>query len=62
MIDICTHLNGLNTKLQGFGKSIDTMYDNIKVFEVKLAIFKHDINSNSFKFFPLLKSRQFFHS
>jgi hypothetical protein len=41
-------LNDLNTRLQGFGKTIDVMFDNIEIFklifEIKLKIFKCDVN------------------
>lgn len=53
--DICLHMNDLNMKLQGRGKIITAMYDNIKAFEIKLQIFKRDISTEKFKYFPNLK-------
>jgi hypothetical protein len=34
--DLSVHLNELNLKLQGFGKSIDVMFSYIKSFEMKI--------------------------
>jgi hypothetical protein len=53
--DFSLHLNDLNTKLQGFDKTIDVMFDNLKVFEIKLKIFKRDVDSGTFKYFPNLQ-------
>jgi hypothetical protein len=49
------HLNDLNTKLQGFGKTIDVMFDNIKAFEIKLKMIKRDVDNDTFKYFPNLQ-------
>jgi hypothetical protein len=49
------HLNDLNTKLQGFGKTIDVMFDNIKAFEIKMKIFKRDVDNGIFKYLPNLQ-------
>jgi len=54
LTDISNHLNELNIKLQGPGKSIDVMFDIIEGFESKLVIFKRGIDNNNFKYFPLL--------
>jgi hypothetical protein len=53
--DFSLHLNDLNIKLQGFGKTIDVMFDNIKAFEIKLKICKCYVNNNTFKYFPNLQ-------
>lgn len=53
--DFSLHLNELNVKLQGFGKSIDVMFGLIKSFECKLSIFQRDLESKSFKYFPRVK-------
>jgi hypothetical protein len=52
--DFSLHLNDLNTKLQVFGKTIDVIFDNIKAFEIKLKIFKRDVDNGTFKYFPNL--------
>jgi hypothetical protein len=31
------------------------MFDNIKAFEMKLKIFKHDVKNGTFKYFPFLR-------
>jgi hypothetical protein len=36
LVDVTGHLNYLNKELQGKDKLITDMYDNIKVFRVKL--------------------------
>ena len=53
--DLSLHLNEVNTKLQGFGKTIDIRFDIMKAFEMKLRIFKHDVENNCFKYFQHLK-------
>lgn len=53
--DLSLHLNEVNTKLQGFGKTVDIMFDIIKAFEMKLRIFKRDVENKDFKYFPHLK-------
>jgi hypothetical protein len=52
--DISRHMNELNLKLQGSGKTIDVMFGYIKSFEAKIQIFKRDIESQKFKYFPQL--------
>ncbi|XP_042206826.1 general transcription factor II-I repeat domain-containing protein 2A-like isoform X1 [Homarus americanus] len=53
--DLCEHLNDLNVKLQGSGKTLDVMFDYIKAFEMKLGVFKRDVDSERFRYFPNLK-------
>ncbi|XP_072909805.1 general transcription factor II-I repeat domain-containing protein 2A-like isoform X2 [Hemitrygon akajei] len=53
--DFSSHLNDLSTKLQGCGKTLDVMFDNIKAFEIKLEVFKRDVENGTFKYFPNLK-------
>ena len=55
--DFTLHLNELNTKLQGFGKTVDEAFDIITAFEKKLKIFSNVIWKNeSFNIFKELKS------
>jgi uncharacterized ubiquitin-like protein YukD len=49
------HLNDFKTKLQGFGITIDVMFYNIKAFEIKLEIFKRNVDNDTFKYFPNLQ-------
>ncbi|KAK1329495.1 hypothetical protein QTO34_011685 [Cnephaeus nilssonii] len=50
--DLSVHINELNLKLQGFGKSIDIMFGYIKAFESKVKIFKRDVETKTYKYFP----------
>ncbi|CAL1531256.1 unnamed protein product [Lymnaea stagnalis] len=53
--DLSVHMNELNLKLQGFGKSIDITLGYVKAFETKLQIFKRDVETKTYKYFPRLK-------
>ncbi|XP_076060038.1 general transcription factor II-I repeat domain-containing protein 2A-like isoform X5 [Oratosquilla oratoria] len=53
--DFCKHLNDLNGRLQGSGKTLDIMFDEIKAFEMKLGVFKRDVDTEKFRYFPNLK-------
>ena len=53
----CEHLNGLNVKLQGGGKTLDVTFGYIKAFENILEVFKKDIGDEKFKYFSNLKSQ-----
>ena len=52
--DFSLHLNELNVKLQGFGKSVDVMFGMIRCFERKRT-FQRDLESGAFKYFPRVK-------
>uniref|UniRef100_A0A674NDA0 SPIN-DOC-like zinc-finger domain-containing protein n=1 Tax=Takifugu rubripes TaxID=31033 RepID=A0A674NDA0_TAKRU len=52
--DIFSHLNELNTKLQGKDQFVHDMYTNVKAFKSKLAIFSRQILNKSFTHFPTL--------
>ncbi|KAK1346595.1 hypothetical protein QTO34_000452 [Cnephaeus nilssonii] len=45
--DLSVHINELNLKLQGFGKSIDVMFRYLKAFESKVKIFKRDVETKT---------------
>ncbi|KAK1328732.1 hypothetical protein QTO34_012307 [Cnephaeus nilssonii] len=49
---LSVHINELNLKLQGFGKSIDVMFGYIKAFESKVKVFKRDVETKTYKYFP----------
>ena len=53
--DFTFHLNELNTKLQGFGKTVDEAFDIITAFEKKLKIFKRDLEKREFQYFQRIK-------
>ncbi|GFW08592.1 general transcription factor II-I repeat domain-containing protein 2A [Trichonephila clavipes] len=53
--DICQHFNELNIKLRGPNKTVIVMMDLIRVFEAKLYVFRKDIITKNYKYFPNLK-------
>lgn len=53
--DFCEYLNDLNIKLQGSGKTLDIMFGCIKAFQMKLEVFKRDVDNERFRYFPNLK-------
>ncbi|CAG9815991.1 unnamed protein product [Phaedon cochleariae] len=53
--DICQHFNELNVKLQGTNKTIIVMTDLIRAFDAKLHVFRNDIITKNYKYFPNLK-------
>ena len=54
-IDLSMHLNELNVKLQGYGKSIDIMFGFIIAFESKLNIFQRELETKSYKYYQRLQ-------
>ena len=57
LVDMTTHLNILNSTLQGKNKLIHELYATIRSFEMKLALFKLQLENNNFSHFPLLNSQ-----
>ncbi|GBN17390.1 hypothetical protein AVEN_114701-1 [Araneus ventricosus] len=55
--DICQRFNELNVKLQGTNKTIIVMIDLIRAFDAKLHVFRNDIISRNYKYFPNLKKK-----
>ncbi|GFX81262.1 general transcription factor II-I repeat domain-containing protein 2A [Trichonephila clavipes] len=53
--DICQHFNELNIKLQGPNKTVIVLVDLIRAFEAKLYVFRNDIITKNYKYFPNLK-------
>ena len=53
--DLTLHLNTLNKKLQGRGKTIEVMFGLIKGFEIKIDMFINDVKSGKFLYFPKVK-------
>ncbi len=49
------HLYELKIKLQGSGKTLDVIFGYIKAFEMKLEVFKRDVDNEKFRYFPNLK-------
>jgi len=54
-LDLTLHLNTLNKKLQGRGKTIEVMFGLIKGFEIKIDMFINDVKSGKFLYFPKVK-------
>lgn len=52
--DVFSHLNELNTKLQGKDQFVHDMYTNVKAFKSKLALFSRQILNKLFTHFPAL--------
>ncbi|GFS51477.1 general transcription factor II-I repeat domain-containing protein 2A [Trichonephila clavipes] len=52
--DICQHFNELNIKLQGPNKTVIVMMDLTHAFEAKLYVFRNDIITKNYKYFPNL--------
>lgn len=53
-MDILTHLNELNVKLQGKDQFVHEMYTNVRAFKTKLALFLKQMSNNLFAHFPTL--------
>ncbi|GFT04063.1 SCAN domain-containing protein 3 [Trichonephila clavipes] len=53
--DICQHFNELNIKLQGPNKTVIVMMDLIRAFDAKLYVFRNDIITKNYKYFPNMK-------
>ncbi|CAK6435131.1 unnamed protein product [Pipistrellus nathusii] len=59
MVDVTSHLNQLNHKLQGKGNTIFSMLEEVTSFENKLSLFAQDFERETLIHFPsLLKHRQ----
>ncbi|KAG8453209.1 hypothetical protein GDO86_000003 [Hymenochirus boettgeri] len=59
MVDVTSHLNQLNRKLQGKGNTISSMLEEVISFENKLSVFAQDFERETLIHFPsLLKHRQ----
>ena len=57
LVDMTTHLNILNSTLQGKNKLIHELYATIRSYETKLALFKLQLKNNNFFHFPSLNSQ-----
>ena len=54
LVDITTHLNELNTKLQGKNQLVTQLYENIKAFQLKLRLWERQLLENKASHFPCL--------
>ena len=57
-VDIFSHMNELNVKLQGKDQFVYEMYTNIKSFKSKLTLFSRQISNKSFAHFPTLATQK----
>ena len=54
LVDITTHLNELNTKLQGKNQLVTQLYEHIKAFQLKLRLWERQLLENKASHFPCL--------
>ena len=55
LVDITSHVNELNTRLQGKDQLICTMYDHVKSFQVKLKLWEAQLKVNNYALFEHLQ-------
>ncbi|XP_077585569.1 general transcription factor II-I repeat domain-containing protein 2A-like [Stigmatopora nigra] len=53
-VDIFSHMNELNVKLQGKDQFVHNMYTNVRAFKSKLILFSRQMSNKSFSHFPTL--------
>ncbi|XP_077573515.1 general transcription factor II-I repeat domain-containing protein 2-like [Stigmatopora nigra] len=53
-VDIFSHMNELNVKLQGKDQFVHNMYTNVQAFKSKLILFSRQMSNKSFSHFPTL--------
>ncbi|XP_017794537.1 PREDICTED: general transcription factor II-I repeat domain-containing protein 2B-like [Habropoda laboriosa] len=54
LVDITSHLNDVNTRLQGKDQLINKMYDHISAFQMKLGFWEQQLKTKNFTHFPTL--------
>ena len=54
LVDLTAHLNELNMRLQGENQLINTMFQTITTFEMKLKLWQSQIKANNFMHFDTL--------
>jgi hypothetical protein len=54
LVDIVSHLNDVNTRLQGKDQLINNMYDLISAFQMKLGLWEQQLGTKIFTHFPTL--------
>lgn len=52
-VDITSHLNQLNLKLQGKNHVVTTLFDNINVFKQKLLLWRKQIEKENLSHFEI---------
>ena len=61
LMDITIHLNKLNFRLQGPGKTVIGLFKALKSFVDKLDVYTRDIRTATFRYFKHLKAFSFDH-
>uniref|UniRef100_UPI0037E99D8B general transcription factor II-I repeat domain-containing protein 2-like n=1 Tax=Semicossyphus pulcher TaxID=241346 RepID=UPI0037E99D8B len=56
LVDLNTWLSDLNVKLQGHGKLISTLFDNVKAFQRKLELLQGQLKQGDLTHFPACKA------
>ena len=56
LVDLNTSLSDLNVKLQGHGKLIPTLFDNVKAFQRKLQLLQGQLKQGDLTHFPTCKA------
>uniref|UniRef100_A0A8C8R4R6 Uncharacterized protein n=1 Tax=Pelusios castaneus TaxID=367368 RepID=A0A8C8R4R6_9SAUR len=57
-VDIFSHMNELNVKLQGKDQYVHDMYTNVSAFKSKLTFFSRQISKKNFSHFPTLATQK----
>lgn len=57
-VDILTHMNELNVKLQGKDQFVHEMYNNVRAFKAKLNLFSRQLSNKSFTHLPTLATQK----
>ncbi|KAI6651247.1 General transcription factor II-I repeat domain-containing protein 2B [Oopsacas minuta] len=55
LIDISSHLNELNTGLQGKDQLISAKFDHINAFQIKLTLWESQLRVKSYVHFPTIR-------
>ena len=58
LVDITTHVNELNSRLQRKGQLIHSMFDHVNAFAMKLTLWEKQMKNKNFVHFPTLQCRK----
>ena len=58
LVDITTHVNELNSRLQRKGQLIHSMFDHVNAFAMKLTLWEKQMKNKNFVHFPTLHCRK----
>lgn len=57
-VDITSHLNHLNIQLQGKDQLVNTMFDLVSAFQMKLGLWEQQMKNKKFSHFPTLAGEE----